>query len=105
MLRKASGALPQPQALPSFTAYESIFAFPVDLRAPSILRSSAEWVGNQQYSGLHNLRKCSKLILTAIRHGQELPATAKQRFELAGINRTEHKIEERITTRGAGVQG
>jgi hypothetical protein len=45
------------------------------------------------------------LILKVLCHVQELPATVKQRFELAGIDRTEHKVEEPIKTRGAGAQG
>ena len=41
------------------TPYQSILAFVIDSRAPSIPRFSAEWVGYLQNSGLHNSRKFS----------------------------------------------
>ena len=39
--------------------FYSILAFAIDFRAPSIPRFSAEWVGYQQNSGLHNFPKSS----------------------------------------------
>ena len=48
------------QGTPALVSLQSIFGFTVDSCAPSIPRFTAEWVGYQQGSGLHNFEKCSK---------------------------------------------